>query len=247
MPQRGVDRVPAEALDRDLVGAQLARVEQPEQLDRAEVALAQRAVLLGAVLADVPRVARALLALRRQREHVRGRDVGDAVAADQLADAGEHGVGVLDVLDRLQEHDAVDVARPTARSCCARSAASAPSTSAARARRPRGWRRRRPPRWRARRARPSRSPRRRRGRPPCGRRPARRSSGRRPGGAGTSSSPPARRGACARRSAAGAGRRAAGRAGGRARARRARTLAARARRDGCYERVSFGNLPARIV
>ena len=65
-----------------------------------------------AVLAHVPRVARAGGALGRQREHVRGRHVGDAARADQPADVVEHRVRVLHVLDRLQEHDAVDVAGP---------------------------------------------------------------------------------------------------------------------------------------
>src|SRR5689334_11059078 len=59
-PQARVDGVPAETLDRDLVRAQPARVEQPEQLDGAELRFAERAELLGAVLVDVPRVARAL-------------------------------------------------------------------------------------------------------------------------------------------------------------------------------------------
>ena len=34
------------------------------------------------------------------------------MGADEVADPRQHGVGVLDVLDRLQEHDAVDVAVP---------------------------------------------------------------------------------------------------------------------------------------
>ena len=97
---------------RELVQPQLARVEEPEQVDLREVALAQRAVLVRPVLAHVPRVARALLPLRREREHVRRGDVGDAAGPDQVADPLEHRVRVLDVLDRLQEHDAVDVARP---------------------------------------------------------------------------------------------------------------------------------------
>ena len=107
-----VHAVPAEALDRDLVRAQLAGVEEAEQVDAREVALAQLAVLVRLVLAHVPRVAGALRALGRERQHVRRRDVGDAVGLDQLADVREHRVGVLDVLDRLQEHDAVDVALP---------------------------------------------------------------------------------------------------------------------------------------
>ena len=43
--QPRVDGVPAGVLERQLVGAQLARVEEAEQVDGAEVALAQRAVL----------------------------------------------------------------------------------------------------------------------------------------------------------------------------------------------------------
>src|SRR6188768_452379 len=45
-----VDGVPAKA-DRDLVGAQLAGVEEPEQLDSAEMPLAEVAELGGPVLA----------------------------------------------------------------------------------------------------------------------------------------------------------------------------------------------------
>src|SRR3954449_9160481 len=48
-PQALVDAVPAE-LDRDLVGAQLAGVEEAEQLDPREVRLAEGPELLGAVL-----------------------------------------------------------------------------------------------------------------------------------------------------------------------------------------------------
>ena len=62
---------------------------------------------------------------------------------------------------------------------------------------------------------PSRSPPRRPCRARGGRAPGRRSTRRRPDGAGTSSSRPERRGACARRSAPAAARRAAGCAGGR--------------------------------
>ena len=231
MPQRGVDRVPAEALDRDLVGAQHAGVEEAEQLDGAEVALAQRAELLGAVLLDVPRVAGALLALGRERQHVGRRDVGDPVAPDQRRGCGRaprRGPG------RARSSAGTRRSRrrrPTARSWCARSCSRGPEYLQAGVLEGVGVgvdaddRRRR-----CGRARRSRSPRRTRGRRRAGRRPARRSTRRRRGGAGTSSSPPARRGACARRSAGGAGRPGAGRAGGRARARRARTLAARARR-----------------
>src|SRR4051812_5606891 len=54
-PELRVHVVPAQALDRELVRAQLACMEQPEDLDAREVVCAQRAELLDAVLADVPR------------------------------------------------------------------------------------------------------------------------------------------------------------------------------------------------
>src|SRR3954469_9343907 len=53
--QRLVHAVPAEP-DRELVGAQLAGVEEAEQLDPGEVRLAELAELGGAVLLDVPGV-----------------------------------------------------------------------------------------------------------------------------------------------------------------------------------------------
>src|SRR3954453_6187991 len=71
-----VDRVPAE-LDRELVCAQLAGVEEAEQLDSIEVGLAERPELGGAVLLHVPGVVRLLSSRRRQRQQVRRRDVGD--------------------------------------------------------------------------------------------------------------------------------------------------------------------------
>src|SRR3954454_13822291 len=63
--QRAVRVVPAGVLDRPLVRAQLARVEEPEHVHAREVPLAQRGVLLRAVLAHVPRVAGAVGALGR--------------------------------------------------------------------------------------------------------------------------------------------------------------------------------------
>src|SRR5918994_3753615 len=54
-----VDGVPAE-LDRQLVGAQLAGVEEAEDLDPVEVRLAERPELLGPVLLHVPGVVRLL-------------------------------------------------------------------------------------------------------------------------------------------------------------------------------------------
>ena len=101
-----VDAVPAE-LDRQLVGAQLAGVEEAEQLDPGEVRLAERAELLGAVLVDVPGVVGLLGPRRRQRQQVRGRDVGDAAGREHRLEVLEDRAGVLDVLDRLQEDDRV--------------------------------------------------------------------------------------------------------------------------------------------
>src|SRR2546421_368282 len=95
----------------------------------------------------------------------------------------------------------------------ARSAGCRAGSAPPRARAPRGLRRRRRPTARRGRARLLRSPRRRPGRRRRGRPPVPRSTGTRPGGAGTSSSPPARPGACAHPSARAAGRRAADRAG----------------------------------
>src|SRR6188474_3743731 len=64
-----VEPVPAQP-DRDLVEAQLARVEEAEQLDPGEMRLAEGAELLGAVLVHVPGVVRLLCPRRGQREQV---------------------------------------------------------------------------------------------------------------------------------------------------------------------------------
>ena len=87
---------------------ELAGVVQAEDLDRAEVRLEQRPVLVRRVLADVPGVVGLLGALGRQREPVRGRDVGDRRGG---CDRVEQLVDRLDVLDRLQEDDRVARAR----------------------------------------------------------------------------------------------------------------------------------------
>src|SRR3954454_9006131 len=101
-----VDRVPAEP-DRQLVDAQLAGVEEAEQLDRVEVRLAERPELLGSVLLHVPGVVRLLRSGRRQRQQVRRRDVGDAALRQHRLEVLEDRAGILDVLDRLQEDSAV--------------------------------------------------------------------------------------------------------------------------------------------
>ena len=211
-PQRLVDAVPAQ-LDRELVRAQLAGVEEAEQLDPREVRLAERPELRRAVLVHVPGVVGLLRPGRRQGQQVRGRDVGDAAGRQHRLEVLEDRAGVLDVLDRLQEDDRVAglgealdqvaleaqvgprVAQPRV---LVRLGVGVDADHARRARRP---------------ARRSRSPRRRPCRRPACRRPAPRSTRRRPGGAGTSSSPRARRAASARRSAAAAAPRGAGRPG----------------------------------
>ena len=105
-PQPGVDRVPSEA-QRELVDAQLARVEEPVQLDGLEVRTAELLELCAAVLVYVPRIVRALRASRCEREHVRRGDEHGSALADQRAEVLEHRARILQVLDRLQEHDRV--------------------------------------------------------------------------------------------------------------------------------------------
>ena len=98
-PQRLVDTVPSER-ERELVGAQLASVEEAVDLDLREMRLEQLPVLGGRVLAQVPRVLGLLRPRRREREPVRRRDVGDR---GDLGEPGEQLAGLGDVLDRLQE------------------------------------------------------------------------------------------------------------------------------------------------
>src|ERR1044072_3563838 len=69
--QRLVGVVPAQ-LDRQLVGAQLADVEEAKQLDPGEVGLAEPAELVRAVLVHVPRIVRLLRTGWRQGEQVGG-------------------------------------------------------------------------------------------------------------------------------------------------------------------------------
>ena len=207
--ERPVHLVPAE-LDRQLVGAQPAGVEEAEELDPVEVRLAELPELRRPVLLDVPGVLRFLGPRRRQRQQVRRRDVGDPAGLEHRLEVLEDRPGVLHVLDRLQEDDRVaglgealdqvalvsqvvaDVAQP---GVLVRLRVGVDADDARRRSAPAGR---------------TRSPRRRPCRRPAGRRPARRSTRRRRGGAGTSSSPPGRREASARRSAAAAGPRRAG-------------------------------------
>src|SRR4051794_6094397 len=99
-----MDVVPADP-DGELMGAELAGVEDAEDLHSLEVPAQQVAVLGGVVLAQVPGVLRLLGSGGREREPVRGRDVGDR---RHLRDPSQQAVGLVDVLDRLQEDDGID-------------------------------------------------------------------------------------------------------------------------------------------
>jgi hypothetical protein len=101
-----VEVVPA-ALDRELVEAQLARVEEAEDLHVREARRAELTELLGAVLLHVPRVAGLLRSVGRERQHVRRRDVCRAARAQHRAQVVEDLARVLHVLDRLEEDDRV--------------------------------------------------------------------------------------------------------------------------------------------
>jgi hypothetical protein len=82
-------------------------MEEAVQLDVAEVRRAEVAELVGAVLAHMPGVVRALGARRRERQHVRRRDEHDPARREHRLEVLEHRVGGADVLDGLQEHDRV--------------------------------------------------------------------------------------------------------------------------------------------
>ena len=126
--------------------AQLAGVEEAEDLDLGEGRLEQLAVLLDRVLAQVPGVVGLLGALGGEGEPVRGRDEGQR---RRLGDRRQQRRHVLDVLDRLQEDDRVERARRRSRPGRARSAGSAARSAPRRARGPRDWRRSRRRRRRA--------------------------------------------------------------------------------------------------
>src|ERR1044072_8156157 len=98
-PQRFVHVIPAK-LDYDLVGAQLAGVEETEHLKPVEVGLTKLAELGGAVLAHVPGVVGLLGTGRRQRQQVRRGDVSDSARRQHRLEVLEDRAGVLHVLDR---------------------------------------------------------------------------------------------------------------------------------------------------
>src|SRR3954453_22154517 len=82
-------------------------MEEAVYLDGAEDALAELPELLGAVFADVPRIARPLGALRGERQHVGRGDVRDAAGPQEGTEMLERSLGILQVLDRLEKHDRV--------------------------------------------------------------------------------------------------------------------------------------------
>ena len=142
----------------------------------------------------------------REREQVRRGHVGGPTRPQHVAEVAQHRLGILHVLDRLEEDDGVAGLRVALHQVAHEAHARARVLEAsvlvglgvgvhARHARARGAPARRP-----------RSPRRRPCRPRRGPRSARRPTRRPPGGAGTSSSRPARRAACARRSARAAAR-----------------------------------------
>ncbi len=77
---------------------------QTKDLDGAEMRFEQGSVLIRVVLTEMPRIVRALSAIGREGQSIRGRDVGDR---SRTRDTLEQGGGLLDVLDRLQEHDRI--------------------------------------------------------------------------------------------------------------------------------------------
>ncbi|CAA9485490.1 MAG: hypothetical protein AVDCRST_MAG13-1422 [uncultured Solirubrobacteraceae bacterium] len=99
--------VPAQALEREGVEGELARVEEAVELHPPEVRRAQRPELLGAVLLEVPGIARLLRALGGEGQDVRRGEHHEAARPREGLEALEHLVGVAHVLDRLQEDDRV--------------------------------------------------------------------------------------------------------------------------------------------
>ena len=204
-PERGMHAVPA-GLKRQLVRPQHARVEQAEQLDIVEDALAEGPELLGAVLLQVPWVVGLVRTRWGEREQVGRRDERDPARPQELAKVAQHRLGIGHVLDRLKEDDGVAGLRVALHQVTheahartrvlearvlvgLRVGVDAGDLSGA-----------------AGPARPRRSPRRRPYRPRRGPGSARPPTHTPPGGAGTSSSRRARRAACARPSARAAAR-----------------------------------------
>ena len=156
----------------------LPGVEDAQDLDPGEMRLEQSPGTRRRVLAQVPWVVGLLGARRREREPVRGRDVGDRRGPGSRASSARARRCARSSAGRRSRRTAPRSPRPAR----ARSAGWGAGSAAWRARAPRGSRRRRPRRPPCARDRPIRSPRRRRGRPLEARARARRSTRRRRGG-----------------------------------------------------------------
>ncbi|CAB4347208.1 unannotated protein [freshwater metagenome] len=104
-----MNRIPAEALDRDLMDAERAGVVEAEDFNIAEVLGAKRAEFVRTVLVNMPRVAGAIGPLGRQRQHVGGRDVDGRILTrfDQTAAVIENLARISDVLNRLEKDDGI--------------------------------------------------------------------------------------------------------------------------------------------
>ena len=211
-PQRRVHAVPAELSAQARARAACARGTRPSSRTSENTGASSSAYSPGVYSRTCHGIAGSLGARRRERETVRSAHVGDAAGREQCREPLQQRARLL----ACARSSGGTRSRPTAprrrspRPARARSGGSGACSAAARARAPRDSRPRPPRRRPAPPAPPRRSPPRMPCPPRAGPRSDRRSSGRRPGAAGTSSSPPARRGACARRSARAAARRGAG-------------------------------------
>jgi SAM-dependent methyltransferase len=93
--------------NRELVEAQLARVEESEQINRSERRAHKRLELVRRVFTNVPGIARALGAGRGERESVRRRHIGGSARHQQRPKPRQQVLRLVHVLDRLQEDDRV--------------------------------------------------------------------------------------------------------------------------------------------
>src|SRR5262245_52541495 len=103
--ERRVEAIPAEP-EGELMGTELARMEQTEQSDAAEVRLEELEVLILVVLAQMPGVVGLFGAGRREGEAVWCRDVR---GPREPRDPFEEAPGLLDVLDGLEKDDGVNL------------------------------------------------------------------------------------------------------------------------------------------
>ena len=108
-----MDASPSRARSASSCTRSLRAWNRPYSSHRGEVRAAEPLELAGAVLVHVPRVVRALGApwARASARWASRRTRAPSVADDQRAEVLEHRARVLEVLDRLQEHDRVGRAR----------------------------------------------------------------------------------------------------------------------------------------